>query len=135
MGKFKNLHKLIKNNTLQLSDVSESIDNLNKSDVSVKPKYSDVTLANVATNNTHKESNPKLTLANLATTKPHNVSFKPVTVTSTNPTNTQTTHVHHVPSQVPHVPPPTQETPKTNQETEQLKIDLKKPGEQLGFHL
>ena len=66
-----------------------------------------------------------MTLANLATTKTHNVSIKPVTVTSTNRTNTQTTNVHHVPSQVPHVPPPTQEAPKTNQETEQLKIDLK----------
>ena len=141
-----NQDKLIKSNTLQLSDISETIDHLNNSDTT-KHKQSDVTLADQNTNFVHKESptkSPNVTLVNLSTTPTHNVSFNPVTVMPVNNTHTnlqpprsatfsEAASAHLGPPKAHHVPPPLQDTPVPDHNKEQLKIDLKKARRTIGI--
>ena len=127
-----NQDKLIKNNSLQLSDVSESIDNINKSDLSDKSKYSDVTLALTHTNNVQKVStqpNPtpsEVTLAHIVLPEAHQpLHPNPPLTRSAN--YSQVASAHLGPPKALHVQPPQQDTIVPDHNKDQLKIDLKRP--------
>ena len=133
-----NQDKLIKNNSLQLSDVSESIDNINKSDLSDKSKYSDVTLALTHTNNVQKVStqpNPtpsEVTPAHIVLPEAHQpLHPNPPLTRSAN--YSQVASAHLGPPKALHVQPPQQDTIVPDHNKDQLKINLKKARRTIGI--
>ena len=131
-----NQDKLIKNNSMQLSDVSESIDNFNKSDHS--DKYSDVTLAAAHTYNAHKAT-PQPTPTRSAQ-NPSQVAPAHLVLPPPNPPTPRSANYSQVasaylgpPTKSLHVQPPSQATPVSDNNMEQLKIDMKKAKRTIGI--